>query len=114
MEKYNLCGISAHIRPEAVEESLPYIDALGIRYVFIPHVATEEFETPESTPPCSKTRRKQRRFCDARGVVFGYHNHAHEYAGGNDYLGKYTADAGLKAELDVFWAYVAGKDAVSR
>lgn len=113
LEKYNLCGISAHIRPEAVEESLPYIDALGIRYVFIPHVATEEFETPEKYAALLENTAKAKALLDARGVVFGYHNHAHEYAGGNDYLGKYTADAGLKAELDVFWAYVAGKDAVS-
>lgn len=36
LKKYKLVGISAHIRPEAVEENLPYIDALGIKYVFIP------------------------------------------------------------------------------
>ena len=31
LEKYQLVGISAHIRPEAIEESLPFIDALGIK-----------------------------------------------------------------------------------
>ena len=36
-----------------------------------------------------------------------------EYEGGKDWLGKYTADAGIKAELDVFWATVAGLDPVA-
>ena len=46
---------------------------------------------------------------------FGYHNHAHEFENGRDYLKKITDDvAGLKAELDVFWATVAGLDAVGK
>ena len=46
---------------------------------------------------------------------FGYHNHAHEFENGKDYLKKITDDvAGLKAELDVFWATVAGLDAVGK
>ena len=57
--------------------------------------------------------KKAKKILDGRGVVFGYHNHAHEYEGGNDYLGKITSDADLKAEIDVFWVTVAGKDAVS-
>ena len=112
LEKYGLRGISAHIRPEAVEESLPYIDALDIRYVFIPGAGTEEFETPEKYRALLESTAKAKALLDARGVVFGYHNHAHEYEGGNDYLGKFTGEAGIKAELDVFWSHVAGKDAV--
>ena len=43
LKKYKLEGVSAHIRPEAVEESLPFIDGLGIRYVFVPWVGPEVF-----------------------------------------------------------------------
>ena len=113
LKKNRLSGISAHIRPEEVEANLPYIDALGIRYVFIPWVGTEEFEKPEKYAALLENTAKAKALLDARGVVFGYHNHAHEYAGGRDYVGKFTADAGIQAELDVFWAHVAGKDAVS-
>lgn len=113
LQKYSLVGISAHIRPEAVEESLPYIDALGIRYVFIPWVGTEEFESPEKYAALLQSTAKAKAVLEARGVVLGYHNHAHEYAGGCDYLGKFTADAGIRAELDVFWAHVAGRDAAA-
>ena len=113
LQKYGLCPVSAHIRPEAVEENLPFIDALGIRYVFIPWAGTEEFESPEKYAALLESTAKAKALLDARGVVFGYHNHAHEYEGGSDYLGKFTADAGIRAELDVFWAHVAGKSAVS-
>ena len=47
LKKYKIVGISAHIRPGAVEENLPYIDALGIKYVFIPWAGVEEFESAE-------------------------------------------------------------------
>lgn len=113
LQKYSLVGISAHIRPEAVEESLPYIDALGIRYVFIPWVGTEEFESPEKYAALLQSTAKAKAVLEARGVVFGYHNHAHEYENGADDILKITDDAHLAAELDVFWATVAGKDAVA-
>lgn len=113
LDRYSLQGISAHIRPEAVEESLPYIDLLGIKYVFIPWAGTEEFETPEKYAALVEAAKKAKKLLGDRGVVFGYHNHAHEYANGNDYLGKITSDADIKAEIDVFWVTVAGKDAVS-
>ena len=113
LEKYDLEGISAHIRPEQVKEMLPYIDALGIRYVFIPWVGTEEFETPEKYAALLEAVKEAKPLLDERGIVFGYHNHAHEYADRHDYIGKITDEGDLKAELDVFWATVAGKDPVA-
>ena len=113
LEKYRLTGISAHIGPEWVEASLPYIDALGIRYVFIPWKGPEEFECPERYAELLQTIGRAKKLLDARGIVFGYHNHAHEYENGADYVEKITKDAGIKAELDVFWVTVAGREAVS-
>lgn len=111
LEKYKLIPISAHIGAAAVEENLPYIDALGIKYVFIPWVGTETFSSPEKYAELLQTVKKAKALLDERGVVFGYHNHAHEYEGGNDYIGKITKECGIKAELDVFGRSVAGKDA---
>ena len=113
VKKYRLEPVSAHIRADAVEENLPYIDALGIRYVFVPWVGPEEFSSAETYEAVLKSCAAAKKLLDARGVVFGYHNHAHEYDGGADLLKKITDDAALKAELDVFWATVAGKDAVA-
>ena len=115
LEKYQLVGISAHIRPEAIEESLPCIDALGIKYVFIPWVGVAEFEEPEKYAALIESTKKAKAILDARGVGFGYHNHAHEFENGRDYVGKILKDVdGLKAELDVFWATVAGLNAVGK
>ena len=111
-EKYHLEPVSAHIRSEAVEESLPYIDALGIRYVFIPWAGLEELETPEKYAAFLEAAARAKELLSARGVVFGYHNHAHEFEGGRELIAKIVADAGISAELDVFWATVAGRDAV--
>ena len=113
LEKYKLTAVSAHIGAAAVEENLPYIDALGIKYVFIPWAGTDTFTSPEKYAELLEETKKAKALLDARGIVFGYHNHAHEYEGGSDYIGKITKDAGIKAELDVFWATVAGKDAVA-
>lgn len=113
LKKYKLEGVSAHIRPEAVEESLPFIDGLGIRYVFVPWVGPEEFASAEKYEKVVKDCAAAKKLLDARGVIFGYHNHAHEYADGNDFIAKITDEAELRAELDVFWATVAGKDAVA-
>ena len=113
LERYKLRAISAHIRPEGIEGCLPYIDALGMRYVFVPWVGKEEFETPEKYAALVSVTKRVKGFLDERGVVLGYHNHAHEYEGGSDYIVKFTDDAGIKAELDVFWAHVAGKNAVA-
>ena len=115
LAEYGLTGISAHIRPEAVEANLPFIDALGIRYVFIPWAGTEEFESPEKYAALVGNAKRAKALLDARGVEFGYHNHAHEFENGKDYVGKILADVkGLTAELDVFWAAVAGLDAAEK
>lgn len=115
LKECGLVGVSAHIRPEAVEENLPYIDALGIKRVFIPWVSTEDFTSPEKYAALIENVKKAKSLLAARGVELGYHNHAHEFENGADYLGKILADAdGLTAELDVFWATVAGLDAVKK
>ena len=70
LKKYKLEGVSAHIRPEAVEESLPFIDGLGIRYVFVPWVGPEEFASAEKyekvVKDCAAAKKRAR--C-ARGRV---------------------------------------------
>lgn len=109
LEKSQLVGISAHIRPEAIEESLPFIDALGIKYVFIPWVGVAEFEEPEKYAALIESTKKAKAILDARGVGFGYHNHAHEFENGRDYVGKILKDVdGLKAETRCVLGYGRG------
>lgn len=112
LQKYDLVPMSAHIGAWAIEENLPFIDALGIRYVFIPWEGPETFADPEKYAALLEQTAKMKKLMDERGIVFGYHNHAHEYENGCDSLFRFTSDADIKAELDVFWATVAGKNAV--
>jgi sugar phosphate isomerase/epimerase len=102
---YGLSGMSAHIGPDGLAEALPYLDALGIKKVFIPWLK----ETAPEEPDTVKRVRDMADTLKARGVLTGYHNHAHEYGGGGDSVrGLLEAVPGLTAQLDVFWATAAG------
>ena len=49
------------------------------------------------------------------GVEFGYHNHAHEYANGQDLVNKITTDVpGMKFEIDLSWATYGGQNVVEK
>ena len=111
LNKYNLIGISAHILPQDVEKNISYIEKLGIKFVFNPWVDLEVFETPTKYAELVDITNKAKMMLDSHGVVLGYHNHSQEFNNGNNYVKKLTDDIlGLKAELDVFWAYVANRD----
>ena len=113
VEKYGLQPLSAHIGATDIEKNLPYIDELGIKYVFIPWISTDDFRSGEKYAAILQAAAKAKVLLDARGVVLGYHNHAHEFADGGDYMKKFVCDAEIKAETDVFWLHVGGKDPVS-
>jgi sugar phosphate isomerase/epimerase len=57
--------------------------------------------------------------CNAAGIRFGYHNHAHEFEtelDGQlfyDYLLQHTDPAKVMMELDLYWIKQGGKDAVA-
>ena len=113
LEKYHLQALSAHIGAAAITENIPYIDELGIRYVFIPWVATETFADKEKYAELLASTAEAKALLEKRGIVLGYHNHAHEFAGGGDYMKQFVEDAHIAAETDVFWLHVGGKDPVS-
>ena len=77
----------------------------------MPWGGPEQFASAEKYEKVVKDCAAAKKLLDARGVIFGYHNHAHEYADGNDYIAKLTAEAELRAAWAVFWATVAVKDA---
>lgn len=57
-----------------------------------------------------ETLRSQLDFARKNGLVFGYHNHAHEFDGKDWLKDMLSAVPGIKLELDLFWLKVAGKD----
>ena len=108
LEKYGLRPLSAHIGLVNVIENLPYIDELGISMVYIPGHPIDKM-TGENYKSFIEEIKKVKTELDARGVRFGYHNHAKEFEGGMDLLDDMTRDIeGFSAELDIYWAVAAG------
>ncbi len=111
--RYGLEPVSAHMGAADVKNNLPYIDELGIRYVFVAWASTEEFSDAEKYALLLKNMREGKQLLAPRGVIFGYHNHEHEFANGADHMRRLVEDADVYAETDVCWLFVGGKDPVS-
>lgn len=111
LDKYGLLGISAHIGVAQIKEQLEYIDVIGIKSVYIPWVSFEDLvgnldglvEKINAIKP----------ELDKRNVVFGYHNHAHEYKDGKDLIYDLLSKTeDFYSEIDTFWVKVAGLEPV--
>lgn len=112
LDKFGLKAFSAHLGAAAIEQTLPYIDELELERVYIPWVATEDFEG-EKFEAVVETVQKAKALLDQRGVLLGYHNHAHEYKDGNDCVWKLVnAVPGVTVQMDIFWVAVAGLDPI--
>ena len=108
LEKHGLKGVSAHMPASAVAENLPYIDALGIERIYVAWMGADALFGDKHAEAIEEIK-AAKALLDERGVMFGYHNHAHEYADGKD--GVYTLITeveGYTAQLDLFWAKVGG------
>lgn len=113
LKKYKLEPVSAHIGADSILPQMPYIDKLKIGNIFIPWVAKETFDDPEKFSAICLELSNLKEVLDKRGILFGYHNHAHEFEDGKDRLERLlTALPWMKSELDVFWATVAGLNPV--
>lgn len=108
--EYGLDPLSAHIGIDGAESSLPYIDMLGIKNIFIPWATTEDIKNGKVAEDIKRIQPMLKE----RGITLGYHNHAHEYENGEDMVyDLITAVPDFFAELDVFWATAAGLDPVA-
>lgn len=112
LKENGLTGISAHIGIDAIEAQLPYIDKIGIKCVYIPWRTYEELCGDKMTEFIEKIKHVKK-LLDQRGIVFGYHNHAHEFSNGGDKVYELiSAVDGFTSELDIFWAVAEGKSPV--
>ena len=110
LEKQGLKGISAHMSASAVKENLAYIDRLGIERVYVAWMSPDAL-FGEAHAAAVEEIREAKALLDERGVIFGYHNHAHEYVDGKDGVYRLIREVdGYTAQLDVFWAAAAGRD----
>ena len=113
LEKYALSPLAAHIALDKIKENLPYIDALGISKVYIPGYSTDKLIDEAGYKEFIEKAKVAKELLDARGVTFGYHNHAKEFEGGRELVYNMTRDIpGFSAELDIYWAKAAGREPV--
>ena len=113
LKKYNLEAVSAHIGLNDIIPQLDYIDELGIKCVFIPSLKAEDL-TVNLSATVEKINEVKTQL-DKRGVVFGYHNHAHEYADGKDLVRDLLdATQGFYSEIDTYWVKMAGLEPVDK
>ena len=89
---------------------------LGCPFLVLPWLAPE-LRTAEAMRRLAPRFNEIGRRCRERGVTFGYHNHAFEFAQSNgtyllDILLNETDPALVALELDVYWAAYAGVDPI--
>ena len=107
LEKYGLIAVSAHVGNDAFSAELPTLKALAVSAAVIPWIGFNRGADEQAE--FEKTRRTLA-LARENGMTLGYHNHAHEFENGADYVKKTAEEVpGIKLELDVFWLAVAGK-----
>ena len=110
LEKYSLRPLAAHIRMDAIEDSLAYIDELGISMVYLPSYRYEDLIDAAGFSEFINKVRKVMPMLEKRGVRFGYHNHAKELLGADLLSAMANAAPGFSLELDIYWAKAAGHE----
>ena len=105
--------ISSHVVTSSIAAQVEYAAELGIRYLIDPYA---DFKDYEAACDFSQKLNEAGKLCKQRGIVFGYHNHAHEFAPCKDGFLLETVIENTDPELvcfqlDVGWAEYAGVNA---
>lgn len=119
LREFDLTAVSSHESLDGLVSDTAGIIArmhtLGCPYVVCPGAAATHETDPAAWDHLADQFNTIGRACADAGIVFGYHNHAHEFAmvdgmHGLDYLMEKTDPALVKMELDVGWAWYGGVD----
>jgi len=111
----NLEPLSAHIKSENVAENLDYCAELGLKFIIDPWA---DMNCDACATAFVDVLNETGKLCKERGITFGYHNHAHEFAAGKDGTLMDTLLLGTDPnlvcfQLDVGWVTNAGHDPVA-
>src|SRR5436853_791784 len=115
-----LQAASTHVRladlEQDLEQAITYCLDIGCPFLVMPSLAPE-LRNAEGMRTLAPRFNEIGRHCRERGVTFGYHNHAFEFAQSNgtyllDILLNETDPALVALELDVYWAAYAGVDPI--
>lgn len=105
-------AVSAHVAFEFMEQDLPYLAKLGVKYVACPMAP---FNSTEEAKETAEDLNKFGEIAKQYGITIGYHNHTDEFYMDN---GKYLMDTlientnpeNVAFEIDCGWASAAGID----
>ena len=106
--------LSTHIVTDQVASHVDYAIDLGLKYIIDPWA---DMKTYEDAAAFAEKLNKAGKICKDKGISFGYHNHAHEFAECKDGTLMDTllmnTDPDLVCfQLDVGWSTIAGYDAL--
>lgn len=107
-------AVSAHVAFEFMEQDLPYLAKLGVKYVACPMAP---FNTTEEARETAEDLNKFGKLAKQYGITIGYHNHTGEFYQDQgkylmDTLMEYTDPETVAFEIDCGWASAAGIDPV--
>ncbi len=110
LEETGIKAVSAHVSLEFIEQDLPYLAQLGVKYVACPNAP---FSTAQEAKEVAEELNRLGKLAKEYGITIGYHNHTNEF-----YVdeGKYLLDWVIENtdpetvafEIDCGWASAAG------
>lgn len=116
LDELNLTGISSHVGLDKLkgnlEGEIQYLNDLGAKYIVCPWA---DIKTVDSAMEHAELFNKIGEKCAEAGLIFAYHNHAHEFELDQ---GKYPLEVlfentnrqYVKQQPDLFWVAYAGLD----
>ena len=115
LDEAGVKAVSAHVTFNFMEQDLPYLAKLGVKYVACPMAA---FNTIEEAKETAEDLNKFGQIAKQYGITIGYHNHTGEFY---QVDGKYLMDVLMENtdpetvafEIDCGWASAAGIDPVA-
>ena len=115
LDEAGVKAVSAHVAFNFMEQDLPYLAKLGVKYVACPMAA---FNTIEEAKETAEDLNRFGQLAKQYGITIGYHNHTGEFY---QVDGKYLMDVLMENtdpetvafEIDCGWASAAGIDPVA-
>lgn len=109
------CGSHTPVKllKDSLDDVIEYNLAIGNKYIICPAVPVDMRDSEDAWLRTAELFNKIGRKCKENGLLFGYHNHAHEFT---QFNGKYgfdilceNTDPGLMfIEIDTFWVEYTG------
>lgn len=117
LNEYGLTAKGTHtalaLLTDHFDEVVACQKAIGAARLFVPYANPK---TQAEADALLETLRDLSGRLAKHGITLGYHNHDHEFKpieGGAGLMERLVNETGLQIELDTYWAYAAGEDAIA-